>query len=563
MAGYIKLKKSNCKNCYKCIRNCPVKSISFSGTQAQILEDECVLCGKCFIACPQNAKEIRNDIPKAKDLISSSSEVYVSLAPSFVANYNGVSLTAMREALKKLGFTDVQETAIGATVVKDEYDKIVNAAQQDVVISTCCHTVNLLIQKHFTQAIPYLARVKSPMQVHCDLIKKQHPGAKTVFIGPCISKKAEAEEYPGIVDCVLTFEELTMWLKDENIEFSDIKDNESINKGKARMFPTSGGILKTMLCENGDYSYLAVDSMSTCIHVIEDILNGNIKKCFIEMSACPGSCIGGPAMEKNHHALVRDYIAVNKYTEQANGKDFDIKTEDVDDTEKNLTFLGVQKEIAGSKAIQEILNKMGKTKPEDELNCGSCGYNTCREKAQAVFEGKADLNMCLPFLKDKAETFSDNILNNTPNGILILNEEMEVQQVNSAARKIMNIRQTSDVIGEPVVRILEPFDFIDVLTNDRDIHDKRVYLAEYKKYVEETIIHDHSYHILMCIMRDITDEEVAKEKKDEISRQTMEVTDKVVEKQMRIVQEIASLLGETAAETKIALTNLKESLKDE
>lgn len=178
-------------------------------------------------------------------------------------------------------------------------------------------------------------------------------------------------------------------------------------------------------------------------------------------------------------------------------------------------------------------------------------------------QGKAELSMCLPFLKEKAENFSDTIISNTPNGILVLNEDMEVQQINAAARKIMNVRHVSDVVGEPVVRILEPFDFIEVLTTGVNIHDKRVYLAEYKKYVEESIIYDRAYHILMCIMRDITDEETAKEKKEELSRHTIDVTDKVIEKQMRIVQEIASLLGETTAETKIALTHLKESLKDE
>ncbi len=562
MAGYIKLKKSNCKNCYKCIRNCPVKSISFSGTQAQIVEDECVLCGMCFVACPQNAKEIRSDVDRAKALLASGSEVYVSLAPSFIANYEGVSFASVKNALKKLGFCDVQETAIGAAAVKNEYDRIVNGEEQEIVISTCCHTVNLLIQKHFTDCIPYLARVESPMQAHCTLIKKQHPEAKTVFIGPCISKKAEAEAYPGIVDCVLTFEELSQWFAEEGIEFEEIPDGDE-EKGKTRIFPTTGGILKSMLCSNGNYSYMAVDGMSNCINVLKDIKNGGIKKCFIEMSACPGSCIGGPAMDRSHRALVRDFVAVNKFSEAAGGADFDTSALKDEDISKNLTFLGVQKQVAGSRAIEEILHKMGKTKPEDELNCGSCGYNTCREKAQAVFEGKADLSMCMPFLKEKAEKFSDNIISNTPNGILILNEEMEVQQINVAARKIMNIKNASDVIGEPVIRILEPFDFIEVLTNDKNIHDKQVYLAEYQKYIEETIVYDRSYHILMCIMRDITEEVTAKQKKDEISRETMEVTDKVVEKQMRIVQEIASLLGETAAETKIALTNLKESLKDE
>ena len=562
MAGYIKLKKSNCKNCYKCIRNCPVKSISFSANQAQIVEDECILCGMCFVACPQNAKIIRDDVYKAKELLSGDSEVYVSLAPSFIANYD-VSFTAMKKALMSLGFAGVEETAVGAAIVKDEYDRIVDGEKQDVVISTCCHTVNLLVQKHFPDLIPYLANVVSPMQAHCTKLKKEHPGAKTVFIGPCISKKAEAEEYPGTVDCVLTFEELSDWLAETDTVLAQEPDDDGVEKGKTRFFPTSGGILKTMLCDNDDYTYMSIDGMSSCIHAVKDIEKGNIHHCFIEMSACPGSCIGGPAMEKNHRAPVRDYITVRRFAEDAGDNDFKYDALSENELSKNLIYLASPRNMAGSRAIEEILRKMGKQKPEDELNCGSCGYNTCREKAQAVFEGKANLEMCLPFLKDKAEKFSDNILNNTPNGILILNEDMVVQQINAAAREIMNIRYASDVVGEPVVRILEPFDFIDVLSNGRDIHEKRVYLAEYKKYIEETIVYDHVYHILMCIMRDVTAEETEKEKKAELSRQTIEITDKVVEKQMRIVQEIASLLGETTAETKIALTKLKESLKDE
>lgn len=562
MSNYIHLKKSNCKNCYKCIRNCPVKSISFSDSQAQIIEDECVLCGMCFVACPQNAKEIRNDVSSAKALLAGDAPVYVSLAPSFAANYEGVGIAGMRKALMQLGFADAAETAVGATIVKNEYDRMADAGEQDVIIATCCHTVNLLIQKHFTEALPYLAKVQSPMQAHCALLKKEHPGAKTLFIGPCISKKAEGEDYPGIVDCVLTFEELDEWFDEAGIVPQPAPEDDEPT-GKARFFPTAGGILKSMHCDNPKYSYLAVDGMSACINAIKDIIDGNVHNCFIEMSACPGSCIGGPTMRHSHRAPVRGYLAVEKYAKKAGDADFPVAQPESADLAKNMIFLKKEKPRAGSRAIEEILRKMGKVRPEDELNCGSCGYNTCREKAQAVLDGKAELSMCLPFLKEKAETFSDTIIQNTPNGILILNENMEVQQINAAARQILNIRNQNDVLGEPVVRILEPFDFIEVLSGGVGIHDKRVYLAEYDKYVEETIIYDRLYHILMCIMRDITDEEKEKAKKEEISRHTIEVTDKVIEKQMRIVQEIASLLGETTAETKIALTNLKESLKDE
>ena len=195
------LKKSNCKNCYKCIRHCPVKAIRFSGNQAHIIGDECILCGHCFVVCPQNAKEIVNETEKVRVLLQSY-PVYVSLAPSFIANYEGVGINAMRTALKKLGFADVEETALGATVVKNEYDRLLREEKRDIVISSCCHSVNLLIQKYFPNELPYRADVLSPMQAHCADLKRRHPGAKTVFIGPCVAKKDEAAHYDGIVDAV-------------------------------------------------------------------------------------------------------------------------------------------------------------------------------------------------------------------------------------------------------------------------------------------------------------------------------------------------------------------------
>lgn len=218
MANCLTLKKSNCKNCYKCIRHCPVKAIRFSGNQAHIIGNECILCGHCFVVCPQNAKEIVDGTEKARVLLQSGAPVIVSLAPSFIANYEGVGIEAMRRALKQLGFSDVEETAIGATIVKNEYERMLREEQRDIIITSCCHSVNLLIQKYFPSALEYLADVMSPMLAHCTDIKKRHPNAKTVFIGPCVAKKDEAKYYEGPVDAVLTFEELTNWLRAEGIE---------------------------------------------------------------------------------------------------------------------------------------------------------------------------------------------------------------------------------------------------------------------------------------------------------------------------------------------------------
>ena len=558
MPNVLTLKKSNCKNCYKCIRHCPVKSIRFSGNQAHIIGNECILCGQCFVVCPQNAKEIVNETEKVKILLQSGARVVVSLAPSFIANYDGVGIEPMREALKKLGFYDVEETAVGATIVKREYDRILNEEERDIVISSCCHSVNLLIQKYFPKALPFLADVLSPMQAHCMDIKKRIPDAKTVFIGPCVAKKDEAEYYEGIVDAVLTFEELTNWLNAEHIELK--QESIRTEESKARFFPTAGGILKTMEKNAPGYTYLAIDGVENCIAALKDVESGKIHRCFIEMSACAGSCVGGPIMEKYCRSPIGNYLAVSDY---AGEKDFNVEQPDLLTLKKQFTWIERNFQTPTEAEIRDILRQMGKFKPEQELNCGTCGYNTCRDKAIAIYQGKAEISMCLPFLKDKAESFSDTIVKNTPNGLIVLNDNLEIQQINSAARKIMNIRSASDVLGEQVIRILDPGIFMDVLKTRKGVYDKRVYLAEYKRYAEQTVVFDEESRMLICILRDVTDEEVQREKKENISRQTIEVAVKVVDKQMRIVQEIASLLGETAAETKIALAKLKESISDE
>lgn len=556
MSEFLKLRKTNCKNCYKCIRHCPVKSIRFSGNQAHIVGNECILCGQCFVVCPQNAKEIADATEAVKVLLEGEEPVVASIAPSFIANY-GVGIEAMEQALRQLGFAAAEETAIGATYVNRMYEDILRNRKPDVLISSCCHSVNLLIQKYFPQALPYLADVISPMQAHSVDIRRRMPDAHVVFIGPCLSKKDEADHYTGYVDEVMTFEELTRMLEEANIQLEQNVDHNS--QSRTRLFPTSGGILKTMEKVPG-YQYISVDSIENCIAALHDLEQGGLNNCFIEMSACAGSCIGGPVMEKYHRTPIRDYAAVDAY---AGSEDFPIETLPQEQIHKEMEAINRKLPQPTETEIFTILRQMGKNKPSDELNCGSCGYNTCREKAIAIYQGKADLTMCLPYLKDRAENFSDHIINNTSNGILVLNESLEVQQINQTACEILNVRHPSDVLGEQVIRIRDPKDFLDVKNGGATIRDRRTYLAEYNKYVDETILYDASYRVLMCMMRDVTEEERQRRTKESIRQQTIETADKVVDKQMRIVQEIASLLGETAAETKIALTKLKGAISDE
>ena len=554
MNKFLQLKKSNCKNCYKCIRNCPVKSIKFADGQANIIPDECILCGRCFVICPQDAKQIRDDVPRVKEMIASGKKVIASVAPSFIAEFPLMDFAAMKDALLKLGFADAQETAIGATIVKTEYEKMIASGKHDVIISSCCHSVNALIQKYYPSVLPYLADVLSPMLAHCRVIKEENPGACAVFIGPCISKKEEAELY-GECDVALTYEELEAWMNEAGVVPAG--DSTEPDEGKrGRFFPIKGGIIKSMHTENTGFTYLAVDGVQNCIAAIKEIESGALKNCFIEMNACEGACINGPAISHHHKPLLSGEVKVVAFA-----GDDEFRVAMPIDTFKNIPYIGTHEKIPGEAAIKEILAKMGKTSPEQELNCGSCGYPTCREKAIAVYQGKADLSMCLPFLKEKAETFSGYVINNTPNAIFVLDENLCVQQINKAGCALFNLKTPSDILGSPIVRLLNPADYLGVMTSGVPIKEKKHYLAEYKKYVAETIVYDHEYHIVFSIMRDITSEEERQSERSELCNKTVAITNEVIEKQMRVVQEIASLLGETTAETKIALTQLKDALQ--
>jgi iron only hydrogenase large subunit-like protein/uncharacterized Fe-S cluster-containing protein len=559
---YLELKVTDCKHCYKCIRSCPVKAIRFSDNQAAIMQDECILCGRCFVSCPQNAKRVHDDLPKAQALMSGKRPVIASVAPSFAANYPGVAIEGVKEALIRLGFTDAEETAVGATLVKRRYDEMVFKGKQSIIISTCCHTVNMLVEKYYPDVLPHLAAVISPMQAHARMIHQRHSDAAVVFIGPCVSKKAEAARYPGDVDCVLTYDELNIWLMEKEISLpaKQVRQKQGNDgEGRARLFPTAGGILRTMRRENTDYSYISVDGMDDCIAALKDIAAGNLNNCFVEMSACNGSCIGGPTMNRAA-GLVRSAAQINAYAPRA---DFTVTECFPDNMEKRMHFSSPPRPRFGEKAITDVLQKIGKKKPEDELNCGSCGYDTCREKAQAVLSGKANLEMCLPYLMGKARSFSDTIIHNTPNGILVLNESLEIQQINRAACHILNVKQGDDVLGRSVVCLMEPSLFFEVMEKDVPVYDHRQYLAEYDRYVDLTIIRDTAYGLIIGIMRDATEIESDRMARRHIADKTIRITDEVVDKQMRTVQEIASLLGETVAETKIALTNLKETLRND
>lgn len=554
--GILKFKKVNCKNCYKCIRYCPVKAIEVKNQQAQIIENDCILCGNCIIVCPQNAKEDVNEIDDIKGQIAEGKRVIATVAPSFVAACKVESFKTLEKALKELGFAEARETAEGAFLVKSQYENLVKDRWNEAIVSTCCPTVVKYVERHFPEALPYLAPVISPMEASSRKIREEYKDAVIVFIGPCISKKGECEAETSATDYAITFDELAQWMEERNIKFTEDDQKENI-KYKSRLFPIAGGIINTM-SRDDDYDYIAIDGFDNCVKALKEIVNGNVHNCFIEMSACSGSCIGGPNFQKHDMSVINSRIKVENFALDKEENDFQIK-KDIDMYDKKRDRQVVcppptEQQILG------ILRKMGKNSREDELNCGTCGYATCREKAAAVYWGKADITMCLPFIKERAESFSDKIINITPNLVVAVDMDLKVQQINRAACDTFGIENEKDIIGSPVSRILDEFDFVNMITESKASLKKRTFLVEYNVYLEQVFLFDKSNSIIICIMKNITGEKKRKNKIKAEKLRAANLADDIVEKQLRIVQEIASLLGETAAETQVAVTDLKDTI---
>ena len=552
-------KTNDCKNCYRCLRKCPIKSVSFVSDESHIIHEDCIYCGNCFLECPQNVILVREDVVRAKRLINAGYKVIASVAPSFISTYSNYDIESLKKAIKKLGFYDVEETAIGATIVKKAYDEMLDD-NHDVIISSCCHTINLLVQKYYPKALPYLADVLSPMLAHGKDIKERYgKDTKVVFIGPCISKKHEADKNSEFIDVALTFEELDSWIKDENIEIASKSKEDVLENSKARLFPTCGGVIATMECSNKDYEYIGIDGIDECRDVLQDIIDGKIHKCFIEMSACYGSCINGPLVRKYKKSIVNSKINIKKNAGKLDFVGYKLGSKDI---EYKYGKLLVSHAKPSEEEIERTLADMGKTDKAKQLNCGSCGYSTCRDKAIAIIQGKAVKEMCLLFLMEKAQSFSDKIVATAPNGIMVVNEDLDIQLINRSMCKIVQIPDESYALNKNVSTILDPEDFCRALGGER-IFTKKSYLNEYDKFVETTIFYDEKFHVLICIMRDITKSEIDKQNREETLKKTIEITDNVIEKNMRAVQEIASLLGESAAATKVALSTLKETLKND
>lgn len=551
----LEFKKVNCKDCYKCVRYCPVKSIRVKDHAASILAGECILCGNCTIVCPQHAKEDINDVPMIKVLMSKHETVIAIVAPSFAAYFN-ISFETMKSTLKKLGFADVFEVAEGAHVVKNEYERLVAENPDQTWITSSCASVNYYIKRHRPEAAKYLLPVLTPMKALAKILRERYPEAKFVFIGPCLSKKGEAFENGSGVSAVLLFEELEDWLAEENIV---VHEDESFRNQPrlSRLFPMSGGILATMKQEPG-INYLPISGFDGVKQTIEDVIDGKLPHCFIEMNFCKGGCVGGPSFRRKELGTLRGAVK----TRQAAGTTIYDEDYNVPETLDYSTTFQTKRvfRLEPTKAqIEAVLRQMDKFSPEDELNCGMCGYSTCREKARAVLFGKAEIDMCMPYIRKRAENYAGKIIDSVPSGILAIDMSLNISQANPAACDIFGVDATS-LVGQPIGTILDENDFVNLLASDEDTLMTSIYLPDYGLYLDETLQVNRDANLIICILKNVTKEKTRHRRAMQKRQQTAAIADEIVEKQLRMVHEIASLLGETASETKIAISDLKESV---
>lgn len=563
MIRYLDFKDARCKDCYKCLRECPVKAIKVVDHHAKIIESRCILCGHCTEVCPQNAKSVHTERAEVEKLLAGGN-VVASVAPSFVSSFNLQDFSVMKLALGRLGFADAEETSIGAREVTAQYKKLLESGTYKNFITSCCPAVNTMIELYYPKALDYLAPVDTPMIAHAKMIRKKRKNAKVVFIGPCIAKKREAHE-SGVVDGVLTFEDLALMFADKGIvldEIARLPEHAEGGVNRAKYYPISRGIIKSFENYVDGYEFVAVDGAKKCKEVLENI--ESLSGMFIEMNSCDSACVNGPCSLALKAGALKANADIRKYV----NKDLQehATAEYVPETDLDFTCMHERRRtedfVPTDRQLQEILAKTGKTKPEDILNCGACGYDTCLEKAWAVANGYANIEMCVPYMRERAESMSYEIIQTSPNGIVLLDSDLNIMEINNKAKELLGIRDY-DIKGKGIFHYFNPTDFVLAVNDHKNIYNKKVFLEKTGNYIELTIIVLKDGKGTYAVMKDITQETKSEAQLDKVKLETLATTDEVIKKQMRVAQEIASLLGETTAETKVALLKLKKTLQGE
>ncbi len=564
----IDFKDAKCRHCYKCVRHCAVKAISVKDEQARIMVDHCINCGRCLEVCPQNAKTFASDLDRVKGYLRQGDRIVISIAPSYAGVLDFDRPGQVVDALQRLGFYEVRETAEGAAMVTGEYKKLVRAGEMPNIITTCCPSVNDLIEKYYPDCAKLMAPVVSPMIAHGRYIKKIYgPDTKVVFLGPCIAKKQEAigdERVRGAIDAILTFEELADWFKEAGISLKECADKPMGNPDPKinRLYPVSGGVIQSVITEEDadGYHKVFVDGLENCMEMLECLQRGELDHCFIEANVCEGGCAKGPASAHWNTSYVKTKVKIEDVVTYKAARDLpDMTTEEL---AKQFGDHSLSDIMPSEEQIRRILMSTGKYTPDDELNCGACGYSTCREKAIAVFQGKAELSMCMPYALTQAESMSNVVMDVTPNMIFVIGNDMRILDCNRKGQELLGVGH-EEAVQRYIFEFIEADDIETALLTREPVYHKKIRLESGRMTAEETIVYIENLDAVLVTFQDVTREEKIKEQHYNLKVETVEMAQKVIEKQMMVAQEIAGLLGETTAETKVTLTKLRDSILNE
>lgn len=566
----INFSSANCKNCYKCLRACPVKAIRMKNDQAQIVDERCITCGTCLTICPQNAKTVKSDVQRVKQLLKKDKDIAVSLAPSFAGVFLFKHYSQIVSALKKLGFSNVYQTSIGARLIASDYLRHYNDKSKPNLITTACPAINYLVQKYYPELVDCLVPVVSPMEAHGRYLKKIKGLKEVAFIGPCLAKKVEIHDKGNYgIDAALTFEELVAWWKEEGIDplLEPVCEHDNGFCDDANFYPIPGGSYKTIepLIKDHWREFIDVSGKENCMMMLDELKKGEFHRTWIEMNACEGGCIDGPAIDSIERGPFKRIKCVKIFARHNSPSAESISASDQNislDFEKHFEPTPIKIKKPSEQDIRRILEATGKYRPEHELNCGACGYNSCREKAEAVYNGMAEIHMCVPYMRNRAESLSNLIIESTPNAIIAVDIDMNVQVFNNGAEKMFRVN-SSDMIHKPLSLLFDDDDFKFVSKTKQNIINKKVVLSQYGLITQQDIYYEKEHSLVISIITDITAEEQIQERNAMLRKETVKTAQQVIDKQMRVAQEIASVLGETTAETKVLLNKIQRLLIDE
>lgn len=541
---------ARCRDCYRCLRGCPVKAIRMEKGQAYVDKDRCITCGTCIRECPQQAKTFRRDIDVAERLIREGHFVAASIAPSFAAVFNAWQRARLASALRALGFRYVGHTSQGAYQISHHALKVVERDGSKAYIATACPAVVNYVEKYHQDLVSNLLPLVSPMAAHGRMIKeKLGHDTKVVFIGPCVAKKSEImrPDVAGAVDCVLTFTELMDWMEQKGIHLTNCEESNFDEKPVqcAQLYPLPGGLIKTAGIEDDGLtaSVLRVDGVAGVKEFIRAIPEGT-SYTLVEPLFCSQGCINGPGIGTDLNVFERrkEIIGYNHDIADRFGAP-ELEDEPLFGARYANQASGVR--VVTEEEIQEILERTGKSDPQQQLNCGACGYESCRDKAVGVALGMAEPEMCIPFMRRLAEQRTDQIFSTTPNGVIMLDWDLNILAINPTFKKFFSCSDA--VLGRHISYLMDPEPFEKLISGAEESLDITVNHKAYGLLCREIFYVLKQEKQIVGVFMNITSQEEQKKKLDEIRAQTIEQAHELLEHQIKMAQNIAMFLGESTA----------------